>query len=98
MTAEIVSIVKQDFIDKIADACPIANSFEVRLVLEAIPIVLTELLQKDIAVNLPGIGKFVPEHKEETIRRNPKTGEKVVVAPHKVAKFKLNTKLKAAIR
>ena len=93
-----LSVGKQTLINKIEGACTVANSFEVREILEVLPDVLGDFLKEDFVVTLPGIGKFSTEQREETLRRNPKTGESVLVPPHKVIKFKLNTKLKADIR
>ena len=92
------SIGKQTLINKIVDSCTVAKSFEVREVLEVLPEVLGDFLKEGHIVNFPGIGKFSTEQREETMRRNPKTGEKVLVPPHKVIKFKLNSSLKAEIR
>ena len=92
------SISKQDLINKIAENCVVAKTFEIREVFEVFEPILVDLLKEGTAVTLPGVGKFTIEAKDETLRRNPKTGEKVIVLPHNVIKFKINAKLKAAVR
>ena len=92
------SVNKSALIDALVEECVVANSFEVREVLDVLPTVIQSFLKEDKTVNLNGICKVVPEQRAETMRRNPRTGESVLVPPHRVAKFKANAALKAAIR
>ena len=93
-----VTVSKQALIAKIAESCTVAKSFGVREVLDVLPDVVAEFLKEGSSVTLAGIGKLSSEAKEESVRRNPKTGEKVTVPPHNVVKFKINAKLKAELR
>lgn len=57
---------------------------------------VAESLGKLAEVNLPGFGKFIPVQKEEAEKRNPATGEMVLVPAHIAVRFKVGSKLKAA--
>lgn len=56
-----------------------------------------QALAEGAEVNLPGFGKFVSIHKEAGEKRNPATGEMVMVGAHNVPRFKAGSKLKAAL-
>ena len=49
------------------------------------------------SVNIAGFGKFEVVEKAESKRRNPQTGETIMVAAHKAPKFKAATALKEAV-
>jgi DNA-binding protein HU-beta len=57
---------------------------------------IIEAMIERLEVVLSGFGKFYPSFKEEVIRRNPSTGEKVIVPAHTAVRFKLGSKLKHA--
>ncbi len=46
------------------------------------------------SVNIAGFGEFEVVEKAESKRRNPQTGETIMVAAHKAPKFKAATALK----
>lgn len=50
-------------------------------------------LKKGFRVELRGFGVFNAKERNFSKARNPKTGEKVDVAPRKNVKFKMSTKL-----
>ena len=57
-----------------------------------------EVTQKDAAKYVDaGFGKFEVVEKAESKRRNPQTGETIMVAAHKAPKFKAATALKEAV-
>lgn len=62
--------------------------------------VFAEILQalgmKD-TVTISGFGSFAPRFKDTCTRRNPKTGEPVLVGPRWAVKFKAGRKLKASL-
>lgn len=71
---------------KVAEICTIAYE-------EAI----AEALAAGQEVNLPGFGKFVAVHKDAAEKRNPATGDMVLVAAHKQVKFRVGGKFKQAV-
>lgn len=88
---------KEELIRKYASLTgdTIANSRDcVAKVLEAI----VEGLKETGEVKINGFGVFSLVEKDESIARNPKTGEEIVVAPHKVCKFKFSKALKDSLR
>lgn len=49
-------------------------------------------------VNVVGFGKFEVSEVGERVRRNPKSGESVIVTPSKKVKFKLSTNIKKQLK
>lgn len=58
---------------------------------------IAEALMEGKEVILPGFGKWVAQSKEARERRNPATGETVMVAAHRSPKFKVGGKLKKSV-
>lgn len=54
---------------------------------------ITSSLKKGFRIELRGFGVFNTKERNFSKARNPKTGEKVDVAPRKNVKFKMSTKL-----
>ncbi len=58
---------------------------------------MTEALSKGESIKIKGFGVFNIKEFGEKIARNPKTGEKVVVPPRKVVRFKPGKELKEMV-
>lgn len=56
------------------------------------------LLEEEGSVSIWGFGTFKLVEKAESIARNPKTGEEVVVPAHKQLKVKMSDTLKNRLR
>lgn len=56
-----------------------------------------EALASGAEVNLPGFGKFIAKDKPAGEKRNPATGEMVMVAAHKQVRFRVGAGLKKAV-
>ena len=54
-------------------------------------------LQKGAEVRIIGFGTFAVALRKATEGRNPRTGEKITIPEHKVAKFKPSKELKDAV-
>lgn len=71
---------------------------DIKAVLEAASDVALDIIKKDDAVIVfPGVtltATYVPETK----KRNPRTGDAVIVAPHHKPKAKFGTKYKEALK
>ena len=49
-------------------------------------------------VSLGKIGRFRIVQKSESVARNPRTGEKIIVPPHKVVRLTMSEKLKEGMK
>ena len=58
---------------------------------------ITSALQRGTNVRLVGFGTFSVGHRNATIGRNPRTGERIQIAAKNVPKFKSGKVLKAAV-
>lgn len=59
--------------------------------------VITEALEAGHQIVLPGFGQFIIQHRPESMKRSPATGEEVLVKAHNVVKFRAGSKLKARV-
>lgn len=50
------------------------------------------------SIHVKSLGKFWVEESKETVRANPRTHEKFVVAPYKQLRFKFSEKAKGAVK
>ena len=67
-------------------------------VLEAVLEAVTRELQKGGKVNFSGFGSFQVSTRKGRIGINPRTKEKITIAPTKVPRFKAGKSLKEAVR
>ena len=58
---------------------------------------IKKTLESDDDVLISGFGKFSVKHKAEQKRRNPATGEDMMLAPRKVVTFRCSGKLRDKI-
>ena len=70
---------------------------DVETVVSSMVDVIAESVKNGDDVNIVGFGKFVAKKVEASVKRNPKTGESVSVAPHMAIKFRPSTILKENI-
>ena len=64
---------------------------------DAVFATIKDAMAKGESVNIAGFGKFKVVEKAESKRRNPQTGEPIMVAAYKAPKFKAATALKEAV-
>lgn len=73
--------------DKISNLLDISKS-DAKIIMEKIIYSFEESLSKGERIEIRGFGIFKVIQKKQSIRRNPKTGEKVMALPKKVVVFK----------
>ena len=63
-------------------------------ILRKLPECIKEALEKDVIVQLNGIGTFSLVRKKARTARNPKTGEKVEIPERTIVHFKMHKSLR----
>lgn len=88
---------KAEIIREVANA----TGTEIKVVGNIVDAFLAQI-QKTVAggdsVNFIGFGKFEAVDREERLGHNPHTGEKIVIAAHKIPHFKPGDNFKKAVR
>ena len=59
---------------------------------------ITLSLKKDEKVTLVGFGTFSVQKRAKRMGQNPSTGEKIIISPKKVPKFKAGKRLKGIVK
>ena len=90
-------VTKNDLIDAVYKSTDIEKQ-EIAKVIDSFLLCTREALEKGGTIELRGFGTFEPRlRKGRSAARNPKTGEKLSVAPHYVAAFRAGQELKKAL-
>lgn len=87
---------KQDIFKTVAANLEVTQKDAAKYV-DAIFAIIKDAMADGESVNIAGFGKFEVVEKAESKRRNPQTGETIMVAAHKAPKFKAATALKEAV-
>ena len=87
---------KENIVTRIAHKSGLTKKATYKL-MEAFKDVLTETLLDGERFHIHGLLTLKPEYKEECIRYNPKTREKVVVSPHIKVKMVIGSELERAL-
>jgi DNA-binding protein HU-beta len=66
--------------------------------LNAFTATVTKALKKGDRLSLPGFGTFSVTRRKARIGRNPQTGKEIKIPAAKVAKFKVGSLLKSAVK
>jgi nucleoid DNA-binding protein len=90
-------VTKADFIDKVASKSGLSKRDATKAV-DAFLDSITDALRSGEAVSFTGFGKFSPQQRKERQGVNPRTGEKVTIAPARVPKFSAGSSLKQAVK
>ena len=88
---------KQDIVKNVAATLEATQKDAAKYV-DAVFTTIKDAMVDGESVNIAGFGKFEVVEKDECQRRNPQTGESIMVAAHKAPKFKAATALKEAVR
>lgn len=88
---------KREFIEKIAQRSDVTKAVAAK-VLDSVCCIVTDTLQQDDVVVLPGFGSFQTGKRSERTGRNPQTGQVIRIKASRVAKFKPGKKLKEAVQ
>lgn len=88
---------KQDIIKTVAATLEVTQKDAAKYV-DAVFATIKDAMADGESVNIAGFGKFEVVEKAECQRRNPQTGEKIMVKAYKAPKFKAATALKEAVR
>ena len=87
---------RSDLVDEVA-----LKTFETKRCVGEVVDAVLEVIARQLAaggqVALTGFGTFSVASRPERVGRNPKTGELVKIAAHRVPKFSAGTKLKGAV-
>lgn len=83
---------KIEIINKIGENVALPKK-DIEKVVDTLVKVIQDALKEGEKVSITGLGSFSVKERKGRIARNPKTGEKVEVAPKKVAKFKVGKEL-----
>jgi len=88
-----LAIVKSELIKKLKKSFPNFLNRDLDKVIEIILKEMKETLKRDEGVELRNFGTFRTNVQKASIRRNPKTGEKVSVPAKKTIKWKMSKDL-----
>ena len=86
---------KKDFIKEISNETGF-NQTDISLVLDAAENILINTMKKEEVI-FTGFGKFYKRIRQETVKRNPSTGEKIEIPEKAIPAFKAGKKLKDII-
>lgn len=92
-----MNINKKEFISKIATMGEL-KKIEVEKVLKAFEQVVIDICKNGDKVQLMGFGTFEGVTKAEAKKRNPKTGEEIIVPEHIAPKFKFSSNVKKEVK
>jgi DNA-binding protein HU-beta len=81
-----MAISKDQLISDIAEACDSSKS-TIRSVFEQLSEIVTDALENDGEITLPGIGKLKVSERPARTGRNPQTGKAIEIAAKKVVKY-----------
>ena len=88
-----MAVVKSEIIKQLKKSYP---NFENKLLSKIVEIIIKEImdsLKRSEACELRGFGRFSTKIQKPSIRRNPKTNQKVSVPSKKVIKWKMSKEL-----
>ena len=88
-----MAIVKSKLLKKLAENYPNFLKKDLNKFTDIILSEIKETLKRGERVELRGFGVFSTRNQKETIRRNPKNGEKVLVKKKKVIHWKMSKEL-----
>jgi len=88
---------RSDLILRVSEIYPYMNIRNVDRVVSIVIGKMIEALKDGKRVELRGFGSFSIKERDSSERRNPKTGEKVIIKPKKVPYFKAGKQLKSLI-
>ena len=87
---------KKELIERIAEEAGVPKS-EAQKHFEAFEEVVTEALKAGEEVQITGFGKFSVKERKAREGRNPRTGQKMIIAAQKVPAFSAGNALKEAL-
>jgi integration host factor subunit beta len=85
---------RSDLIAKISEIYPYMNIRNIDKIIQIIVGKIVDAMIEGRRVELRGFGSFSIKHRQEAERRNPRTGEKVIVKSKYVPYFKAGKQLK----
>ena len=88
-----MAVVKSELIKQLKKSYP---NFENKILRKVVEIILKEIkesLKRSEATEIRGFGRFSTKIQKASIRRNPKTSEKVSIKSKKVIKWKMSQEL-----
>lgn len=88
---------KSELIEKIAEKNEHLSKRQVEFIVNGVFNSIKSALEEGEKVEIRGFGSFKVRVKQQKEARNPKTGEKVIVAPKKVPYFKPSREIKLAL-
>lgn len=88
---------KKELCDVVAKECQCHRILAETIIDKTLEIIEDAIKNDPQGLSLVGFGRFYKRHSEEQICRNLRTGEKVLVPPRDVPKFKFSEKLKDRI-
>lgn len=87
---------QSELIDAVAASTGYSKT-QVKATVDAIVDAKVDALKRGEDVNVSGLGIFKIQNRDQRKARNPRTGEEVIIAAHKVVKFKLSKPVLEAI-
>ena len=88
-----MAVVKSEIIKQLKISYPNFENKILRKVVETILKEIMESLKRSEATEIRGFGRFSTKIQKASIRRNPKTSEKVSISSKKVIKWKMSQEL-----
>ena len=87
---------KEEMIRKIAEESQITKK-QADIAFNTIFEMIQNSMLRHEMIRIPGFGTFTSKHRNQTVGRNPRTGESIVVPAHRVAHFSASKALKEAL-
>lgn len=88
---------RSELINTVADKARISQRESERLV-KIITDTITEQIAQGDKVTISGFGTFEKRRRKQTIARNPKTGERMVIKAQNTPTFRAGAALKSAVK
>ncbi len=79
---------RSELVAKLSEKLPHLKAMEVETIIRTVFNEISQTLEEGGRVELRGFGAFFVKEREARMGRNPRTGEKVDVKPHKVPAFR----------
>jgi DNA-binding protein HU-beta len=95
--SEEVEVTKSELVDQVADRAELSKRDAARAV-DAMLATVEEVLCRGSEVAVSGFGKFHVSERGARMGVNPRTGERMRIAPSKVPRFTAGSGLKSAVK
>jgi DNA-binding protein HU-beta len=90
-------VTKSELVDQVADRAGLSKRDAARAV-DAVLATVEEVLRRGSEITVSGFGKFHVSERGARMGVNPRTGERIQIAPSRVPRFTAGSSLKNAVK